>query len=776
MKKAKSKWTSLLMALCCVFACLGVGVAIANPQKTTVKAAANNATIYQLTVTNSHSKLIEAYPSIQSQKPSIGVGEWNEKYTFVEGTGAGVMVNDTKLTESEYSIKKPNDFYIELVNAANEGDTVTFDGSFYNETFDLNIDFDCVKLTFNGTVWNTVDKTLQCHELKPVWPSTTATGDPKGANNSLYLGTKDGSKLPISSWDHKFVDKLGNGFLVDGESVSISKLLCPGDDDRAIFMEFPEVSANQVVTFGGTFYSETLHTELIIPTMEVKWNGSFWEQDVEYREINVGKLTFHPNSLGGAANLNTQLHLNPVDETVEIADCGWSAVFNHLDGVGLKVNGTPTSLICVKSPGFIFLEFGEVEKDAVVSISGTFACADKALKYVIEESKFVWNGTCWEAYVEYTTHEVGGLKYAGGYPSDATFIDFRRLDDEAFPTQSWDVAYTFVVGSGVAGSTTGFTDGEGNPVAVEEVKFHADMFVNFVDAPQENDVLVIKGTWYCPATATKYVISESKLIWIGDKFITEFDLVKLNAKNALDAHFTDTFVESDYYASDWAALLALVEEGKATIDGAQDSEAVELALADAKASLDEVLTKAETDAIIDSARNDAKAELDAYKNQADYKDAEWTAIQAIITDAKAEIDASQALADIASIVDGAKAEIDEVKTAVQVDAEALATAKESAKAEVRSYYNALDFNSYSDESNASISAYLTATNTAIENATTVAEVEKAVADFKANVEAVEKISSNKGESGGCSGSIGGVALFPMLALAFGMIIRKKRED
>ena len=191
--------------------------------------------------------------------------------------------------------------------------------------------------------------------------------------------------------------------------------------------------------------------------------------------------------------------------------------------------------------------------------------------------------------------------------------------------------------------------------------------------------------------------------------------------------------------------------------------------------MDKVKTAAQVDA--DAAVvAAAKAELAAYKSESNYKSAEWTAIQAIITQASGDID--NAIGDeeaINGIVAAAKAEMDKVKTAKVV-----------AEDEVRAYYNTIDHDLYSEEAEAIISGYMAEVMAAIDSATTNEELDAAIAQFKTKVESVETLkpagdndsstdASDKSSGCGSSLALGGVSASVALAAAVAMLLKKKED-
>jgi hypothetical protein len=86
--------------------------------------------------------------------------------------------------------------------------------------------------------------------------------------------------------------------------------------------------------------------------------------------------------------------------------------------------------------------------------------------------------------------------------------------------------------------------------------------------------------------------------------------------------------------------------------------------------------------------------------------------------------------------------MDKVQTAAEADAAQLKTWRDEAKAEVQAYYGALNFDLYSAEASAMLNGYVATAISTIESATTKADIDAAVAQFKANVDSVEKVSTD----------------------------------
>jgi hypothetical protein len=108
----------------------------------------------------------------------------------------------------------------------------------------------------------------------------------------------------------------------------------------------------------------------------------------------------------------------------------------------------------------------------------------------------------------------------------------------------------------------------------------------------------------------------------------ELATAKTNAKNELDS-YKDPI---DYRDTQQAELADAVAAGKIAIDAAADIDAVNSALAAAKAEMDKIKTDAQLTAEeLAAAKTEAKDELESYKNAADYREAQQAELAAAIT-------------------------------------------------------------------------------------------------------------------------------------------------
>ena len=142
---------------------------------------------------------------------------------------------------------------------------------------------------------------------------------------------------------------------------------------------------------------------------------------------------------------------------------------------------------------------------------------------------------------------------------------------------------------------------------------------------------------------------------------------------------------------------------------------------------------------LDAAKAAAKAELENYKDPADYRADEQTDLAAAIADGEAAIDAATDIDAVAAALTDAKAAIDEIKTDAVLTAEeaaaaALADAKADAKAELENYKNADD---YRAAEQADLADAIDAGNAAIDAAADANAVASALADAKTAIDAIK---------------------------------------
>ena len=138
---------------------------------------------------------------------------------------------------------------------------------------------------------------------------------------------------------------------------------------------------------------------------------------------------------------------------------------------------------------------------------------------------------------------------------------------------------------------------------------------------------------------------------------------------------------------------------------------------------------------LDVAKSTAKAELENYKDPADYRPAQQTELESAISAGKNAIDAAADTDAVAAALAAAKTVIDAIKTDAQLTAEeTLAAAKTTAKTELAAYKNAADYRSAQQTE---LTNAIETGNTNIDAAATIAEVNTALANAKAAIDAIK---------------------------------------
>ncbi len=129
-----------------------------------------------------------------------------------------------------------------------------------------------------------------------------------------------------------------------------------------------------------------------------------------------------------------------------------------------------------------------------------------------------------------------------------------------------------------------------------------------------------------------------------------------NAKKEID-DYVATLNEADYTSARWSAIGDIVLEAKAAISDATTVEAMNTAVADAKAEIDAVPTKAEEEAELQKKKDEKKAELAAEFNPEHYTKKNWELVQAALDKAYAAIDAAKNVSAMNTAMTVARSEI-----------------------------------------------------------------------------------------------------------------------
>ena len=214
------------------------------------------------------------------------------------------------------------------------------------------------------------------------------------------------------------------------------------------------------------------------------------------------------------------------------------------------------------------------------------------------------------------------------------------------------------------------------------------------------------------------------------------------ARNAKKAEIT-SYLESDYYATEWTQLSTIRTNALTAIDGLTTIAAIEnYNTTTVNASLDAIKTKTEVDAEIAAALAAAKTakigELTVY-TESNYYATQWTELQTLYTQAVSAINSKTLISEVQSFdVATVNSAMAAIQTKTQVDAAALAAAKTAKLADLDAIYGNYDeANYYATEwtiiqniYNGTISTINAKTSVAEVNGVNLTVVSAAFADVK----------------------------------------------
>ena len=208
-----------------------------------------------------------------------------------------------------------------------------------------------------------------------------------------------------------------------------------------------------------------------------------------------------------------------------------------------------------------------------------------------------------------------------------------------------------------------------------------DTLINALPAPEavqvndESDIQAARAAYNALTDAQKaYVTQLQKLVdceaaLAAAKAAAALAAAKTTAKGQIDAWLTAHL--NEYRTAEQEQITAGANQAKQAIDAATSIEAVQAIMAQLNEQLANVKTAAQYEAeeALAAAKTAAKAELEGYKNAADYREAEQAQLATIVTNGKAAIDAATDVAGVNAALAAAKAQADALKTKAQYEAE-----------------------------------------------------------------------------------------------------------
>ena len=461
-------------------------------------------------------------------KPIDQSVEWlssNGNFFYESGTSFQIIRNGevvfSKLIAlaSRYSSDVKH-FYLKLDDhpeiVLQAGDIVRYGGTYTNTDNKMVYVIEDSEFLWNGYKWNDYGD-LQVMELGKLAVHSNSSGATSNVPKAtqLYLKIANGTAIPFpdKDWNTEFVYEKGTGILLNGENIT-STLGDMESTNSGLFYNLANANVQEgdVLTIGGTFICAEagVMAKYVFEDSKFLWNGTKWENYVEYTTYQLGTLKFSSTAANGK-----QIYLLKSDGTATHVPAdgnnGWTAAFACKSGVGIAINGV-TVTAEVKLPNSFFINLPSApEKGDVLTIAGTFYNSELALEYVVEESKFEWNGTKWMAYVEYTTYSISAI--SGSPDCNAKSLQVGMTSDQEIPAGDWTNYYTFEAGSG-----TGITL---NDVALSttDIKHPGYFYVGLGTTAVRGDKVTIDGVFYNETLARKFDFDNCVLYFDGTNWV-----------------------------------------------------------------------------------------------------------------------------------------------------------------------------------------------------------------------------------------------------------------
>lgn len=353
------------------------------------------------------------------------------------------------------------------------------------------------------------------------------------------------------------------------------------------------------------------------------------------------------------------------------------------------------------------------------------------------------------------------------FPSRAT-NELRKLN-AAFP-HVWFATQTDKTFYMMNGELLTYAD-----FAVSELKDYKSDYGYFRTDEAEQRAQIIEVA----TTAIKAAATEDDAKVLLEKAKADIDALKTAAQYAdeelaVDKAAARSEVENylsdvTYFAEQAAERLAAIETGLTGIASAKNIQEINSAVANAKETIDALQTRA-------TIAEAAKAELDAYKADVEYRAQEQEIRVNAIALAKAAIDSSATQADVIEAVAAAKATIDELKSAEEYLDQTLETKRQETLAAVNAEKAKIDYDWYAEADHTAINELYYQAKATIAIAETEEEMTAALQTFKAEIAKLDKREPKKDEvEKGCMASIGSASVVFGVMAMLGVVLVKRKE-
>ncbi len=214
--------------------------------------------------------------------------------------------------------------------------------------------------------------------------------------------------------------------------------------------------------------------------------------------------------------------------------------------------------------------------------------------------------------------------------------------------------------------------------------------------------------------------------------VRTFDEIKTAEKQSYAG-----YSQSDYSQANWAIIQDYIAKADADIDAQNSLERVKDISATAKKNIDAVWTL-EKEAEFAAAQSDVKAAFDAVVAGKEYYEAQQNAVNKLLTDGKAAVDACESFEQLEAVRSDYAEKLGAVKTKEQMAA--IVEARETAKAALNAYAAAFTESDYSAENFAEITRIKNAYLAEIEASENLDDIEAMPVIAKTQMERVETIA------------------------------------
>lgn len=667
--------------------------------------------------------------------------DWEKPYT-----GGSVKFNGETVEGVSIKYIPGNQIFVELpTDKAYAVGTWTMNGDFKNgdDVIGLNnVQFSFVKQNFT--------------ELRK-------TGDDPASKSWLYLRTTSENTIPSDGdWNKRMFPlsadalKLTRNGVTTNIAVAGTASRTGGTDlvkttSNALALEIPSVTdgiqVGDIITIGGTwamnsestFYmsditeQKFMYTEQVgwikivetsVTAIDVNWGDAFVK--LYYPEAASTYSSYNPQESGAEKNtwssgvkdtgLYDKIIVNnkqTLTDFVTPTDDPGKYNVNVCDDNSLKLFQLTKGYIGKNAPTTITIKAGALlptdsESFQILSPVGIFAMTT-------EDVTFSWNGSQYVAgaYTPAHSSEIGYITYVNG-----KYIGF----EEAFEGMNagWDASYA--------------PYGDESYLKYNDTNYYslistgsASFYFEQMPTPEVGDVIELAGTFVSKLDNTLITIEHSKFQYTADGWVIVYDVARKQFELGpqFDAYKAEEIagLGETFKTACGTALTA----GKAALEEAETIEACETALATYKAAIDAQIAANTLYSAQQSAITDVTDYQSATINSMEEEDK--TYCQGLLTEAVEDINDCTDEAGINSVVTEYKAAIDE-----KINAVALGTAKANAVSEVEGY-KATDIAGLSETDKGDCAIILNTAKTAIQNATTVTEVNDAVSSYKTNIDA-----------------------------------------